>query len=113
MPSPVGYIPIATTVLALVFAAELWRRWRARGGRHHLWFFIGALTYAAGTITESTTTLSGWHAPVFRAWYITGALMGGAPLAQGAVYLHLPRRTADRLSAALVVAILVAAACVM
>jgi hypothetical protein len=113
MPSPVGYIPIATTVLALVFAAELWRRWRARGGRHHLWFFIGALTYAAGTITESSTTLFGWHAPVFRAWYITGALMGGAPLAQGAVYLHVSRRTADRLSAALVVAIVTAAACVI
>lgn len=108
MPSLVGYIPIATTLLALAFAGALFRRWRARGGPHHLWFFIGALTYAAGTITESATTLFGWHAPLFRAWYITGALMGGAPLAQGAVYLHLSRKTADRLSMALVLAIVTA-----
>lgn len=39
---------------------------------------------------------------MFRAWYITGALMGGAPLAQGSVHLHLKRRTADRLAVALV-----------
>ncbi len=113
MPSPVGYIPIATTLVALAFATELFRRWRARGGPHHLWFAVGALTYAAGTITESATTLFGWHAGLFRAWYIAGALLGGAPLAQGAVYLHVGRRTADVLSAVLVTAIVVAAACVL
>ncbi|MEA3247883.1 MAG: hypothetical protein U9Q74_17175 [Gemmatimonadota bacterium] len=113
MPPVVGYIPIATTIVALVFATELFRRWRARGGPHHLWFAIGALTYAAGTITESATTLFGWHAGVFRAWYITGALLGGAPLAQGAVYLHLQRRTANILSVVLVTAIVVASACVI
>ena len=70
-----------------------------------LWFAVGALTYAAGTVTGSWTTLFGWNEAVFRAWYITGALMGGAPLAQGSVYLHMKRRTADRLSVALVLAI--------
>ena len=41
-----------------------------------------------------------------RAWYITGALPGGARLAQGTVYRMLPRRIADRLSLLLVTAIL-------
>ena len=104
----VQFIPIATTILALSFSVVLFRRWRQRGGPHLLWFGLGALTYAAGTITESWTTLFGWNEVVFRAWYITGALMGGAPLAQGSVYLHLERRTADRLAAALVVAIVTA-----
>lgn len=104
----VQFIPIATTILALSFSVVLVRRWRQRGGPHLLWFGLGALTYAAGTITESWTTLFGWNEVVFRAWYITGALMGGAPLAQGSVYLHLERRTADRLAAALVVAIVTA-----
>jgi len=36
-----------------------------------------------GTITESLTTVFGWNEWVFRAWYITGALCGGAPLAPG------------------------------
>ena len=70
-----------------------------------LWFAVGALTYAAGTVTGSWTTLFGWNEAVFRAWYIAGALMGGAPLAQGSVYLHVKRRTADWLSVALVLAI--------
>ena len=47
-------------------------------------------------------TLAGWSPWAFRLWYVTGALMGGAPLAQGSVYFHLPRRAADRMTAALV-----------
>ena len=113
MRGPVHYIPIATTILALAFSVVLLHRYRQRGGMHHLWWGIGALTYAAGTVTESLTTLTGWHEPVFRAWYITGALLGGAPLAQGSVYLHFPRRTADALSAILITTIVVASACVL
>ena len=104
----IPYIPIATTTVALIFSAVLFRRWRERGGLHLMWWGIGALTFAAGTLTESLTTLTGWHEGVFRAWYITGALLGGAPLAQGSVYLHLGRRTANRLTVVLVSAIVIA-----
>lgn len=109
----VDYIPILTTTVALAFAVTLLRRWWAKGGTHLLWWGVGALTYAAGTITESATTLAGWHEPVFRAWYITGALLGGAPLAQGTVYLLLPRRTANVLAACLLTVITVAALIVL
>lgn len=104
-PTAVHYIPILTTVLSLAFAVVIFRRYQLKGGLHHLWWGIGMLTYAAGTITESATTLLGWHEPVFRLWYITGALLGGAPLAQGTVYLLLSRRTANRLSVALIAAV--------
>jgi hypothetical protein len=113
MPTPVHYIPILTTFLALGFAAVLFRRYRERGRTHLLWWGIGMLTYAAGTITESLTTLIGWHEGVFRAWYITGALLGGAPLAQGTVYLLLPKRVADRLTVLLVTAVVAGAICVL
>jgi hypothetical protein len=53
------------------------------------------LTYGAGTLTESLTTLFGWHPVVFRLWYITGAFMGGYPLAQGSIYLLMSRPFAD------------------
>lgn len=109
MRSIVSFIPILTTCIAIAFAAVVFRRYRARGGTHLLWWGIGLLTYAAGTITESLITLIGWHAPLFRIWYITGALMGGAPLAQGSVYLLLSRRTANRLTVALVAAIVISA----
>jgi hypothetical protein len=110
-PSPVGYLPIATTAVAVGFAAVMYRRYRERGGLHHLWWTIGMLTYAVGTCTESLTTLLGWHAPVFRAWYISGALLGGAPLAQGTVYLMLRRRTANLLTAVVTAVVVTAAVC--
>ena len=80
---------------------------------HHLWWALGMLTYGAGTITESLTTLIGWHEPVFRAWYITGALLGGAPLAQGTVYLMLKRKTANTLTALVGSIVIVASICVL
>jgi hypothetical protein len=109
--SAIGYIPILTTVVALAFTAVLVRRYRERHGLHHLWWAIGTLTYAIGTSTESLTTLLGWHEPVFRAWYISGALLGGAPLAQGTVYLLLRRRTANLLTLLVGTVITVAAVC--
>lgn len=112
MPTATHYIPLFTTVLALSFAVVLFRRYRERGKAHLLWWGIGMVTYAAGTITESLTTLIGWHEPVFRAWYITGALLGGAPLAQGTVYLLLSKKVADRLTALLVTAVVLGGICV-
>jgi hypothetical protein len=106
MRDPIHFIPILTTIISTAFAAVLWRRWRAKpAATYLLWWFLGLATYAAGTLTESVTTLFGWSAPVFRAWYISGALLGGAPLAQGTVYLLLPKRTAHWLTGALVVAV--------
>ncbi|MBP2647456.1 MAG: putative rane protein [Gemmatimonadetes bacterium] len=102
MPQPIHYIPIITTVFSTLFAVRLYRHWRRKPqATYLLWWFLGLVTYAAGTLTESLTTLFGWSEPVFRMWYITGALLGGAPLAQGTVYLLLTKRTADRLSTAL------------
>jgi hypothetical protein len=109
--SAVGYIPILTTVVALAFTVVLVRRYRERHGLHHLWWAIGTLTYAIGTTTESLTSLLGWHEPVFRAWYISGALLGGAPLAQGTVYLLLRRRTANLLTLLAGTVITIAAVC--
>lgn len=113
MRSAVHFLPIVTTLVSLAFSATVYRRYRERGGLHLLWWSIGLATYAIGAGTESLTTLFGWHEFVFRAWYITGALLGGAPLAQGSVYLHLSRRTADRLTIALVSAIAFGSVCVL
>lgn len=113
MRSFVHYIPIATSIFATWFGVILLRRYRARGGLHHLWWGIGAFAYAAGTVTESLTTLLGWHEPVFRAWYISGALFGGFPLAQGTVYLLFSRRTGHRLTAVVLAIAAVAATFVL
>ena len=100
----VSYIPILTTILSLPFAALVFRRYleKRRAGEaqrtHLLWWSIGIAMFGAGTFAEGFTTLFGWHEPMFRAWYITGALLGGAPLAQGTVYLLVKKRWADRMA---------------
>jgi len=100
----IRYLPIASTLVAASFTAVLWRHWRRNPrARFMLWWTIGVAVYGLGTLTETLTTLLGWHEPLFRAWYISGALLGGGPLAQGTVYLLLKRRTADRLAVALIV----------
>jgi len=114
MREPVDFIPIFTTCMALVFAVVVARRWiERRSGPHLLWWTAGILAYGAGTMTEASVTLFGWHVALFKAWYITGALLGGAPLAQGTVYLLFSRRTANRLTAVLLPLIVVAATAVV
>lgn len=114
MRSAVHYLPILTSALAVWFAPQLQRRWRERRPAPHLfWWTLGVVLYGAGTVTESLTTLFGWSEPVFRSWYITGALLGGAPLAQGTAYLLLRKRTANVLTVLLLSTVAVAAVCVL
>lgn len=114
MRSAVHFIPLATTVLSLVFLAQIVphaarKRWPA----YLTWWTLGVLTFGIGTLVESLTSLFGWQPGLFRAWYIVGALLGGAPLAQGTVYLLLRRRTAHVLSVGLILAVVVASVCVL
>jgi hypothetical protein len=105
----VYWIPVATTFVAAVFATLVLQRYVRRKGLHLLWWGAGLVIYGIGTLTESLTTIFGWNSIVFRAWYISGALCGGAPLAQGTAYLLLRRRTAHVLAVALAIVITAAA----
>ena len=110
----VYYLPIVTTIVATLFTAELVRRYRRKGGGTHLlWWALGTATYGAGTLLESSITVFGWHEMLFRLWYVFGALLGGAPLAQGSAYLHLRRPIANRLTVALIAAVLFGTVAVM
>lgn len=109
----VPYLPILTTVIAVPFAASIWRRYRRRGGHHLAWWSGGVLAYGLGTATESWITLVGWSPVAFKLWYLLGALLGAAPLAQGTVWLLLRRRTARVLTVALVALLVPAMASVL
>ena len=119
MPEFVNYIPVATTVLSLVFGTVVLRRYiqRVRAGStrstHLLWWAIGVFIFGAGTFTEAYHNLVGWNEPIFRGWYILGALLGGAPLAQGTVYLLFRKKTADLMAVLATVYVIVATVCVM
>ena len=113
-PTFVHYIPVVTTILSVPFALEIYRRWRLHPERLHLlWWAIGVAVYGVGTFTEAWTTLFGWNPVIFRGWYISGALLGGAPLAQGSVYLLMKRRTAHVLTGPLVLYVAIASVAVI
>jgi hypothetical protein len=102
-------IPILTTLLSAVFSFQLYAHWKSKGKPSYLfWWLLGVICYGLGTLTESWVGLFSWSEPVFKAWYILGALLGGFPLAQGTVYLIFARRTAT-IMMSLVLALVVVA----
>lgn len=110
----IHYIPIATTLFSVVFFVELVNHWqRSQKSAYLYWWMIGVFMYGAGTVTESINTLLGYYPANFKAWYIFGALLGGAPLAQGTVHLLMKRKTANTLSLLLSITILVSAILVL
>jgi hypothetical protein len=114
MISLIHYIPILTSLFCMGFATIILSHWLKKKDAVYLaWWTLGVFLFGVGAATEGLTTLIGWTEPIFRAWYISGALLGGAPLAQGTVYLLLKKKTADRLSVALLVVVLAASVCIL
>ncbi|MGE3466009.1 MAG: hypothetical protein AB7J13_03670 [Pyrinomonadaceae bacterium] len=106
---PVHYLPILTTVLSAYFLYHIGKRYLEKGGTHLFWWAAGVFTYGLGTLLESVITLYGNTPLLNKAWYVAGAFLGGYPLAQGSVYLHLKRRNADLLTCITLPFILVSA----
>lgn len=87
------YLPILSTIISAAFAWAILARYRLKRQSYHLlWWGIGIGTYGLGTLIESLVTLFGWQPALLKAWYIAGALLGGAPLAVGTIYLLFDRR---------------------
>ena len=98
------YLPILSTLISAAFAWVILARYRLKRQSYHLlWWGIGIGTYGVGTLIESLVTLFGWQSALFKAWYIAGALLGGAPLAVGTIYLLFGRR-AGRIAVVLLLA---------
>lgn len=90
------YLPVFTTIISAVFAYFILSRYAVkRQSKQLLWWGVGVAVYGAGTLVESITTLFGWHIVIFKIWYIVGALLGGAPLALGTVYLFFSKKVGD------------------
>lgn len=109
MPQFVSYIPIITTILSVFFAIVIYKRYLQKGkGTHLLWWCFGVLMYGVGTFTESYVSVFGWNPVIFKSWYISGALLGGLPLAQGTVFLLLKKKTAKILTSIVTPIIIIA-----
>jgi len=75
-----------------VFSASLIRQFLRRHGPHQLAWGTALATFAAASLFAALGMIAGWSAPVFRAYYLFGALVNVPILALGTIYLYFPRR---------------------
>ncbi len=108
------YIPILTTIIAFSFTVALYRHWQRKPeAKYLMWWTIGTFCFGIGTLTESINVLFGWSVWNLKVWYISGALLGAFPLAQGTVHLLLKKKTADILAWFFIIYIAVASIAVI
>jgi hypothetical protein len=85
---PSAWLPAATAILALAFAIALIDQWRERRQAFQLIWAIGMLFYGLGAGTEALASLGGaWTEPLYRTWYLTGAVWTAGWLGLGTAFL--------------------------
>lgn len=86
MPAP--WLPAATAVLAVVFAVALLDQWRERRQAFQLIWALGMLFYGLGAGSEALAAFGGtWTEPLYRTWYLTGAVWTAGWLGLGTAFL--------------------------
>jgi hypothetical protein len=85
---PAPWLPAATAILALVFSIALFDQWRERRGGFQLIWAIGMLFYGVAAGCEALASLGGtWTEPLYRTWYLTGAVWTAGWLGLGTTFL--------------------------
>jgi hypothetical protein len=83
-------------LVAIAFAMSTFERWLARGRRHELAWALALSLFAAGAAFLWIGASTGWTVPVFRGFYLFGAVVNVPVLAVGTIYLLAGRRQGDR-----------------
>jgi hypothetical protein len=84
-------LPFISTVVMLVFAANVLQRYFARRAPHNLFWGLGLLMYAAGTFAEAYLSLA-WNQWILLLWYLCGAMLTAAWLGQGTIFLLVRKK---------------------
>jgi hypothetical protein len=80
-------IPAVTALLALVFAVLLVDQWRERRHGFQLVWAVGMACFTIGSGAEALAAAGGWTEPLYRAWYLGGAVLTAAWLGLGTAFL--------------------------
>jgi hypothetical protein len=80
-------LPFTSSLLSFVFAAFLIDQWRERRRPYQLIWATGMLWYALSAGTEFLGGAFGWSEPLYRTWYLIGAVWVAGWLGLGTVYL--------------------------
>ncbi len=91
------WLPYLTSIIVLVFAVLVFRRYVSRRGTHLLIWGLGLVMYGIASFCAAYYTALGWNSLIYRLWYLCGAILAAAWLGQGTVYLLARRRWAHAL----------------
>ena len=80
-------LPLCSSLLSFVFFAFLIDQWRTRRRPYQLVWAVGMLWYALSAGTEFLGGVFGWSDPLYRAWYLIGAIWVAGWLGLGTVLL--------------------------
>jgi hypothetical protein len=80
-------LPFCSSLLSFVFFALLVDQWRERRRSYQAVWAIGMLWYGLSAGTEFLGGAFGWSEPLYRAWYLIGAIWVAGWLGLGTVLL--------------------------
>lgn len=80
-------LPALTALFALLFAALLLDQYRTRRGAYQLAWGVGALAFSVAAGAEALAAAVGWSEPIYRAWYLFGAVWTAGWLGAGTILL--------------------------
>lgn len=76
-----------TAILAFVMGLALLDQWRERRRSYQLAWAAGSLFFAVASACEALAAAVGWNPLLFRAWYLTGAVLTAGWLGLGTALL--------------------------
>jgi len=80
-------LPALTSLLAALFALALVDQWRDRRHAYQAVWGIGMAFFAIAAGAEALAALNGWAEPIYKAWYLTGAVCTAGWLGLGTAFL--------------------------
>jgi hypothetical protein len=80
-------LPGATAILAVIFALALIDQWRERRQTFQLVWAVGMIFFAIGSVAETVAGIGGWSEPLYKAWYLAGAICTAGWLGLGTAFL--------------------------
>ena len=80
-------LPALTAILALVFSLFLIDQWLERRRPYQLVWTLGMLFFGIAAGCEALAAANGWAEPLYRTWYLTGAVWTAGWLGLGTAFL--------------------------
>jgi hypothetical protein len=80
-------LPVATSVLALLFGVAILDQWLERRRPYQLAWTLGMLFFGLASGCEAIAAAAGWNEALYRTWYLTGAVWTAGWLGLGSALL--------------------------